>query len=387
MRCPDQQGHAATRGQASIRRSCSHLESKPMKIAQIAPLCERVPPRLYGGTERIVSYLTEELVRQGHDVTLFASADSETSAKLVPCARQALRLDPHVSDYLPYHVVMLDKVVRCADEFDVLHFHVDILQFPLIRGFADRTVTTLHGRLDLPDMADFYAAFPHVPLVSISWHQREPMPPGLTWAGMVHHGLPADILPFQPVPSGDYLAFLGRISPEKRPDRAIEIALAAGLPLKIAAKVDKVDRAYWDNRIAPLVQAHPSIEYIGEIGEHEKPSFLGNARALLFPVDWPEPFGLAMIEAMACGTPVIAFRAGSIPEVIDEGRSGYVVGSIAEAAAVVERACALDRTGVRACFEARFTAERMARNYLDIYRSLPGVQQDQLRKRQLHVVA
>ncbi|QCI68519.1 glycosyltransferase family 4 protein [Phreatobacter stygius] len=352
-----------------------------MKIAQIAPLCERVPPRFYGGTERIVSYLTEELVRQGHDVTLFASGDSVTSANLVRCSDMALRLNPSVKDYLPYHVIMLDEVARRADEFDVLHFHIDILQFPLIRGLADRTVTTLHGRLDLPDMKPFYAAFPEVPLVSISQHQREPMPPALNWVGMVHHGLPPDLLTFNPTPSGDYLAFLGRISPEKRPDRAIEIALAAGVPLKIAAKVDKVDQVYWETVIEPMVTAHPSIDYIGEISEQEKAEFLGNARALLFPIDWPEPFGLAMIEAMACGTPVIAFRSGSVPEVVDHGRSGFIVDTIVEAAEAVPLASTLSRAGVRATFEARFTAARMAADYVDIYRALPGVRAEAARFR------
>lgn len=344
-----------------------------MKIAQIAPLCERVPPRFYGGTERIVSYLTEELVRQGHDVTLFASGDSETSAHLVSCAEMALRLDPSVKDYLPYHVIMLDEVARRADEFDVLHFHIDILHYPMVRAFADRTLTTLHGRLDLPDMKPFYAAFPQAPLVSISHQQRAPMAPGLNWAGMVQHGLPPDLLEFTAKPSGDYLAFLGRISPEKRPDRAIEIALAAGVPLKIAAKVDKVDQVYWDTIVEPMVAANPSIDYIGEISEQEKSEFLGNARALLFPIDWPEPFGLAMIEAMACGTPVIAFRSGSVPEVMDHGRTGFIVDTVAEAAAVVPAAFNLDRTAVRATFERRFAVERMARDYVDIYRSLPGV--------------
>ncbi len=353
-----------------------------MKIAQIAPLCERVPPRFYGGTERIVSYLTEELVRQGHDVTLFASGDSVTAANLVRCTDMALRLNPSVKDYLPYHVIMLDEVARRADDFDVLHFHIDMLQFPMLRGgMADRTVTTLHGRLDLPDMIPFYAAFPEVPLVSISQHQREPMPQGLNWAGNVHHGLPPDLLAFTARPAGDYLAFLGRISPEKRPDRAIEIALAAGVPLKIAAKIDKVDQVYWATVIEPMVKAHPNIDFIGEIAEHEKPAFLGNARALLFPVDWPEPFGLVMIEAMACGTPVIAFRAGSVPEVIDHGRSGFIVDTIIEATEAVARAGSLSRAGVRATFEQRFTTGRMARDYLDIYRRLPGVQAEAARFR------
>lgn len=343
-----------------------------MKIAQIAPLAESVPPKLYGGTERIVSYLTEELVRQGHDVTLFASGDSVTDASLVACSDVALRLNPAVKDHLPYQVVMLEKIRRRAHEFDVLHFHIDLLHFPLIRDFADRTVTTLHGRLDLPDLHPFYRAFPDVPLVSISNDQRRPMPP-VSWSGTVYHGLPADILPFTAKPKDGYLAFLGRISPEKRPDRAIEIAAKAHMPLKIAAKVDNADKAYWEAVIEPMVNSHPNVEFIGEINEYQKAGFLGNASALLFPIDWPEPFGLVMIEAMACGTPVVAFRCGSVPEVIDEGVSGLLVDSVQEAVENIEWALRLDRRKVRATFEKRFTAERMARDYVNIYRSLPGV--------------
>ncbi len=313
-----------------------------MKIAQVAPLAERCPPRLYGGTERIVSYLTEELVRQGHDVTLFASGDTQTSARLVRCSDMALRLNPAVKDALPYHLIMLDEVRRQAHRFDVLHFHFDLLHFPSMRDWADRIVTTLHGRLDLPDLKPFYAAFADYPLVSISDAQRRPMPP-VNWAGTVPHGLPRNLLPATLRPEGGYLAFLGRISPEKRPDRAIEIAAHAGLPLKIAAKIDAVDRAYWDATIAPLVAAHPNVEFVGEINEHQKAIFLGNARALLFPIDWPEPFGLVMIESMACGTPVIAFRHGSVPEVIDHGVTGFVVDNVAEAAAAVGRLGEIDR--------------------------------------------
>ncbi|WP_342641824.1 glycosyltransferase family 4 protein [Rhodoligotrophos ferricapiens] len=343
-----------------------------MKIAQIAPLAESCPPKLYGGTERIVSYLTEELVRQGHEVTLFASGDSVTSAKLVPCCNRSLRLDPTVKDPLPHHIIMLDEVRRRADDFDVLHFHTDFLHYPLVRDIADRTVTTLHGRLDLPDLKPVYAAFAGLPLVSISCHQRKPMPP-VNWVGTVYHGLPHDLLPFNPRPKGDYLAFLGRISPEKRPDRAIEIAARAGMPLKIAAKVDKADQAYWDEVIEPMVASHPNVQFVGEINEHGKAEFLGNARALLFPIDWPEPFGLVMIEAMACGTPVIAYPCGSVPEVIDDGISGFIVDSIAEAAAAARQVEHLDRGEVRAAFEKRFTAARMAEDYLAIYRALPGV--------------
>jgi glycosyltransferase involved in cell wall biosynthesis len=353
-----------------------------MKIAQIAPLTESCPPRLYGGTERIVSYLTEELVRLGHDVTLFASGDSKTAARLVHCSVQALRLDPAIKDHVPYHVVMLEEVRRRVNEFDVLHFHIDFLHYTLVRNLADRTVTTLHGRLDLPDLKPLYAAFPDIPLVSVSDSQRKPLPP-VNWVGTVYHGLPSDLLPFTARPKGDYLAFLGRISPEKRPDRAIEIAACADMPLKIAAKIDKVDQAYWDAIVAPLVAAHPKVEFIGEIDERQKAEFLGNALALLFPIDWPEPFGLVMIEAMACGTPVVAFRCGSVPEVIDHGITGFVVNDIAEAVTAVKRLDTLDRAGVRATFQTRFTVERMAKGYLAIYRGLPGVRRDAARSRHI----
>ncbi len=343
-----------------------------MKIAQIAPLAESVPPKLYGGTERIVSYLTEELVAQGHDVTLFASGDSVTNASLVACSDVALRLNQAAKDHLPHQVVMLEEIRRRAHAFDVLHFHIDLLHFPMIREFADRTVTTLHGRLDLPDLKAFYKAFPDIPLVSISNDQRRPMPP-VNWAGTVYHGLPVNLLPFTEKPKGNYLAFLGRISPEKRPDRAIEIAARAGMPLKIAAKIDNADKAYWETVIEPMVRSHPNVEFVGEINEHQKAEFLGNAGALLFPIDWPEPFGLVMIEAMACGTPVIAFGCGSVPEVIDNGSTGILVDSVTDAVENVEWALRMDRRKVRATFERRFSAERMALDYLDIYRSLPGV--------------
>ncbi|AVA26202.1 glycosyltransferase family 4 protein [Rhizobium sp. NXC24] len=342
-----------------------------MKVAQIAPLAESVPPKLYGGTERIVSYLSEELVAEGHDVTLFASGDSVTDAKLIPCSDVALRLNPAVKDQLPHQILMLEQVRRRAHEFDVLHFHIDVLHFPLIHDFADRAVTTLHGRLDLPDLRPFYQGFADIPLVSISNDQRRPMPP-VNWSGTVYHGLPADLLPFTEKPKGNYLAFLGRISLEKRPDRAIEIASRSGMPLKIAAKIDNADQGYWKTAIEPMVKSHQNVEFIGEINDEQKADFLGNAAALLFPIDWPEPFGLVMIEAMACGTPVIAFRCGSVPEVIDHGVSGILVDSVAEAAENVEWALKIDRRRVRATFEKRFTAERMARDYLDIYRRLPG---------------
>src|SRR5271166_1642453 len=342
-------------------------ESSSMRIAQIAPLVESCPPKFYGGTERIVSYLTEELVRQGHDVTLFASGDSRTAACLEPCCKVALRLNPSVRDPVPYHVVMLDKVRTLADEFDILHFHIDVLHYPLIREFAERTITTLHGRLDLPELWSLYSAFAGVPLVSISNDQRKPMPP-VKWVGTVYHGLPRDLLRFNASPGGGYLAFLGRISPEKRPDRAIEIASRAGAKLKIAAKIDRVDQAYWSDVIKPMIAASPNVEFVGEISEREKVDFLGNANALLFPIDWPEPFGLVTIEAMACGTPVIAFRRGSTPEIIDHGVTGFLVNDIAEAVAAVRRLGALNRIKVRETFERRFTIERVAGDYMAIYR-------------------
>lgn len=342
-----------------------------MRIAQIAPLAESVPPQFYGGTERIVSYLTEELVRQGHEVTLFASGDSRTAAHLVPITKMALRLDPAIVDPIPYHMILLDEVRRRADAFDVIHFHIDLLHLPMVQDFNGRAVTTLHGRLDLPDLPAFYRAFPHHSLVSISDHQRRPMPP-VNWAGTVHHGLPVNLLPPTIGPREGYLAFLGRISPEKRPDRAIRIAARSGLPLRIAAKVDAVDRHYWETQIAPLVESCPDVEFIGEISEAQKADFLGQARGLLFPIDWPEPFGLVMIEAMACATPVIAFPCGSVPEVIDHGVTGYIVGSEDEAVAAVGRLGDLDRAAVRTAFEARFTAERMAADYVHLYHELPG---------------
>jgi glycosyltransferase involved in cell wall biosynthesis len=305
-----------------------------MRIAQIAPLYERVPPKLYGGTERIISYLTEELVRQGHEVTLFASGDSKTSATLVRCCDMALRLNPSISDPLPYHIIMLEEVRQRIDQFDILHFHIDFLHAPIVRDLAHRTVSTHHGRLDSPDVAAFYGYFPELPLVAVSWDQRKYLHRA-NWVGTVHHGLPRDVLPFHPKAAGGYLAFLGRISPEKGPNRAIEIAARAGMPLKIAAKIDRVDQAYWEQIIRPMVDAHSNVEFIGEISEQDKAQFLGDASALLFPVDWPEPFGLVMIEAMACGTPVIAFRRGSVPEVLENGNSGLIVDTVEQAVSAV----------------------------------------------------
>jgi glycosyltransferase involved in cell wall biosynthesis len=340
-----------------------------MKIAQVAPLIESVPPKLYGGTERVVSYLTDELVRQGHDVTLFASGDSQTNAKLVASVPAALRLNPAVKESLPYAVLQLEHVRQRADEFDVVHFHSDYVHLPFARSLLrGRTVTTMHGRLDLPDYQALFAEFRDTPLVSISNHQRTPLPHA-NWVRTVHHGLPSSVCRFEPNPRGDYLAFLGRISPEKRPDRAIEIAARAGVPLRIAAKVDAADQQYFRTRIEPLLsQRH--VEFVGEISEAQKAEFLGNALALLFPIDWPEPFGLVLIEAMSCGTPCIAWRAGSVPEVVDQGVTGWIVDSIASAVEAVQAVRQLDRRLVRQRFEQRFSAEQMARQYLKVYHEL-----------------
>lgn len=335
-----------------------------MRIAQVSPLYEAVPPRLYGGTERVVSWLTEELVRQGHEVTLYASGDSVTRARLkAPCAR-ALRLDARCRDPLAHHVLLLEAVMRDAASYDLIHYHVDYLHFPLSQRAGIAHLTTLHGRLDLPDLRPLYRAFREQPLVSISDSQRRPLP-WANWIRTVYHGLDPDRYQLHERP-GDYLAFLGRISPEKRVDRAIEIAERAGLPLRIAAKIDAADAEYFAAEIAPLLE-RSHVEYVGELGESEKIQFLGNARALLFPIDWPEPFGLAMIESMACGTPVIAFRRGSVPEVVDDGATGFVVESVEEATRAVRRVDDLSRHRVRTVFEQRFTAERMARDYVDAY--------------------
>lgn len=337
-----------------------------MRIAQISPLYEAVPPRLYGGTERVVAHLCDALVEAGHDVTLFASADAHARARLVPARPQALRLDPApLKSDLAAHLAMLHEVRRRAHEFDVLHFHVDLLHFPLFADIAGRTLTTLHGRLDLVDLPAAYRCWPQFPLVSISRQQRAPLADA-NWIGTVHHGLNRDLYAPTYAPRGGYLAFLGRISPEKGPERAIEIAKRAGLPLKIAAKVDAADRVYFMERVRPLLD-HPLIEYVGEIGDADKSRFLGEALALLFPIDWPEPFGLVMIEAMACGTPVIAWRRGSVPEVLDDGVTGRIVDGLDEAVAAVREVAALDRRRIRATFERRFSAEAMARAYLELY--------------------
>ena len=351
-----------------------------MKIAQVAPLIESIPPRLYGGTERIVSYLTEELVRLGHDVTLFASGDSVTTAELAPCCTRALRLDATVRDSVPHFVLMIDKVRERAKEFDVFHFHIDFFHFPLFRSLAARTLTTLHGRQDLADLKSFYSRFDEMPLVSVSNDQRKPLSLA-NYVATIHHGIPPNL--HRPsFEQGSYLAFLGRISPEKRPDRAIRIARAAGIPLKIAAKVDKVDQEYFRNDILPLIDG-PGVEFIGEINEREKTQFLGEAAALLFPVDWPEPFGLVMIEAMACGTPVLAFRCGSVPEVIEDGVTGKVVDSEDEAVAVLPEILSYDRRAVRQRFEDRFTSTRMAKDYVSTYQRLLKTRSSGARLRQL----
>ena len=340
-----------------------------MHIAQIAPLAEAVPPKLYGGTERVVATLCDALVELGHDVTLFAAADARTSAKLIPVRERSIRLDPapFKSD-VAAHLSMLHEVRRRAWQFDVLHFHIDLLHFPVFEHEAHKTVTTLHGRLDVTDLEAAYRHWPQFGLVSISDHQRTPLP-FVNWLATVPHGLPVERFAFRARPQPGYLACIGRISPEKRPDVAISVARRAGIPLKIAAKVDAVDREYFETRIEPLLD-HPLIDYIGEIDEDQKPEFLGNARALLFPIDWPEPFGLVMIEAMACGTPVIAWNRGSVPEVIDHGVSGYIVDSEEEALGALSNIGELDRSTVRAVFERRFAARTMARSYLDLYARL-----------------
>jgi glycosyltransferase involved in cell wall biosynthesis len=338
-----------------------------VKIAQVSPLYEAVPPKLYGGTERVVAHLCDALVELGHDVTLFASGDATTRARLVSVRDQAIRLDPiPLQSDLASHMAMLHEVRQRSDEFEVLHFHTDILHFPFFQDRPARTLTTLHGRLDLKGLADVYRRWPEFPLVSISDAQREPMP-WANWAGTVLHGARMDLYSYAPEPGG-YLAFLGRISPEKGPERAIAIARQVGLPLKIAAKVDRADQAYFESVVEPMLH-HPLIEFIGEIGEERKSAFLGGARALLFPINWPEPFGLVMIEAMACGTPVVAFDSGSVREVIEDGVTGFVVDSIDQAAHAVTRVGALDRKSIRAQFELRFSAIAMARRYLALYES------------------
>lgn len=347
-----------------------------MRIAQIAPLHEAVPPKLYGGTERVVSYLTEELVAQGHDVTLFASGDSVTRARFEPIWPRALRLDPAIRDPIAPHMLLMEAVRRRADEFDVMHFHMDYWPFSLFGRQRTPFVTTLHGRLDLAELQPVFTAFPDVPVVSITDRQRLPLPQA-RYVATVHHGLPAELLTPRPI-TPSYLAFLGRIAPEKGPDRAIRIARAAGIPLRIAAKVDKVDQVYFDTVIRPLL-AGGGVEWIGEINDAQKSDFLGGAIGLLMPIDWPEPFGLVMIEAMACGTPVLAFNHGSVPEIVEHGVSGFIVDTEVDALVAVSRLGELSRAIVRSRFEARFTARRMADDYVRIYRSLAGEDRSVLR--------
>jgi glycosyltransferase involved in cell wall biosynthesis len=339
-----------------------------MRIAQISPLFEAVPPKLYGGTERVVYSLTEELVAMGHDVTLFASGDSITSATLAPMREQALRLDPSVKDWVATYYRMVERIYRRRDEFDVLHFHIDYFPLALFCRQKVPYLTTIHGRLDLQELIETYGTYADSPFVSISDSQRRPIP-HLNWVRTVHHGMPAGLLTPQPVKQ-EYGAFLGRISPEKGVDRAIRIAGKAGMKLKIAAKVDNADKEYYDSQIKPLIQGNPDVEFIGEINDAQKPDFLSGAHALIFPINWPEPFGLVMIEAMACGTPVIAFNCGSVPEVMDDGVTGFIVNNIDEAVAAVGKVHTLDRARVRATFDRRFTARRMAEDYLDVYEEL-----------------
>ena len=335
-----------------------------MRIAQVAPLVESVPPKHYGGTERIVSYLTEELVRAGHEVTLFGSGDSVTSARLIAPCRRSLRKNERCKDPVAREVILIDHVVEHAPEFDLIHFHTGYLHFAISHHLPVPHVTTLHGRLDIPDLAPLYQRFRDVSVISISNAQRAPLA-WANWQATVYHGLRKTQFQFY-AGGGEYLAFLGRMSPEKRVDRAIEIAKRAGMPLKIAAKVDPVDRRYFKRVIEPLLN-DPRVEWVGEITDHQKNEFLGNASALVFPIDWPEPFGLVMIEAMACGTPVIAYDSGSVPEVMEDGVTGFIVGEIDEAAEAVGRAGDLSRARCREAFEKRFTDERMANDYVNVY--------------------
>ncbi|MGA0611556.1 glycosyltransferase family 4 protein [Caldimonas sp. KR1-144] len=344
-----------------------------MKIAQVAPLFESVPPQGYGGTERVVSYLTEALVELGHDVTLFASGDSRTRARLVPAVERSLRLDPRQPDWLVWHTMMLDRVFSLAADFDVVHFHVDFLHYPLVRRCLTPCLTTLHGRLDLPDLAPLHRHFREQALVSVSNSQRASL--AGRWLATVPHGLPTQLYRFHRR-RGRYFAFLGRISPEKRLDRAIRIAQAVGVPLRIAAKVDRVDSAYFEREIKPLLDS-PLVRFEGELGEADKDAFLGNARALLFPIDWPEPFGLAMIEAMACGTPVIAWRCGSVPEVVEHGVSGWIVNDMDQAVDAARRIGEIDRAACRRAFERRFTAHQMAERYLAVYAALSAARRSE----------
>ncbi|TFE67453.1 glycosyltransferase family 4 protein [Methylacidiphilum caldifontis] len=338
-----------------------------MKIAQVSPLYERVPPKLYGGTERVIHYLTEELVAQGHEVTLFASGDSLTKGRLIAPIEESLRLQKQKKDPLVYHVIMLEKLFRCIEDFDIIHYHIDFFHFPFSNRIKRKHLTTLHGRLDLPDLAILYKEFDQIPLVSISQSQRSFLP-WVNWVGTVYHGIPEDLYSFYPA-KGNYLAFVGRISPEKGVDRAIEIARQSGIDLKIAAKVDEVDKEYFKEIILPLFKKAP-VEFIGEIGEEEKNRFLGEAYALLFPVNWPEPFGLVMIEAMACGTPVIGWRKGSVPEIVRDGKTGYIIDSIGDGIKKIKEIDRISRKECRDHVLNHFTARKMAQSYLSIYTKL-----------------
>jgi glycosyltransferase involved in cell wall biosynthesis len=373
---------AASRGLRTSTPECEvkfgcRVKKGKMRIAQVAPLIESVPPKHYGGTERIVHYLTEELVRCGHDVTLFASGDSVTSARLIAACPRSLRQNERCKDPVAREVLLLDHVIQHVNDFDLVHFHTGYLQFPVCRYLPVPHVTTLHGRLDLPDLIPVFDRFCDAPVVSISDAQRRPLPHA-NWQATIYHGMPTDLFRFGSG-SGDYLAFLGRISPEKGIERAIEIAKRAGMPLKIAAKVDRADRRYFKRAVEPLLN-QPGLEWIGEINDGQKNEFLGNAYALLFPIDWPEPFGLVMIEAMACGTPVIAYRAGSVPEVMEDGVTGFVVTELDGAVEAVRRVPELDRGACRNVFDRRFTATRMANDYIKVYEHI-------LRRRQPETVA
>jgi glycosyltransferase involved in cell wall biosynthesis len=339
-----------------------------MRIAQVAPLYESVPPQCYGGTERVVSYLTEELVRMGHEVTLFASGDSRTTARLIPGCPRALWHDEDCVETLPHHVQLMEMVYAHAARFDVIHFHTDYIHFPLSRRLPCPTVTTLHGRLHAPDVEGLFEEFSDVPLVSISNDQRRPVP-WASWQATVYHGLPRDLHTFR-AHSGDHLAFLGRMCPDKGVEEAIEIARRAGKRLRLAAKIDDEERPYYEQVIEPLLKKSPWVEFVGTVGGEEKDRFLGEAQAVLFPINWPEPFGLVMIEAMACGTPVIAFRRGSVPEVMVDGVTGFVVDGVDEAVEAVGRVAQLSRRACREVFEDRFDAGRMARDYCEVYRRL-----------------
>lgn len=338
-----------------------------MKIAQVSPLFESVPPKAYGGTERVISYLTEELVRQGHEVTLFAAGDSATSATLLSAVGQSIRQDTGRQAWLAYHAIQMDMVSELEDSFDVIHFHTDCLHFALARKLRTPIVTTIHGRLDFPELISLYERFKNFPLVSISDNQRTPLP-WANWCGTVHHGLPPDLYAFRPT-RGNYFLFIGRVSREKRLDRAIDIAQQCGMPLYIGAKIDQVDEPYFNEHIKPKLR-NPMVEFLGEVNQTQKRELLEHASALLFPIDWPEPFGLVLIEAFACGTPVVAYRNGSIPEIMEDGVTGFIVTNQEEAVRAAQQIESIDRRGCREVFEQRFTVAHMAENYLRIYRRL-----------------